>query len=402
MKIEDIKNVLNDELLNGFLYDGIKTYKHTINQSIFKLLKHKYTYLQNVNEIAYLIKYKNELEKLHIFCPVCGKKNKFINFMEGYKKYCCKKCYWTISYHNYITKHPEYLRIITCKNCGKKFIPTKEQIIKWMHNESNNKCLYVTCSKHCTLVLTQLKIDKQMVKEKRWKTLAEKTGNKNYRNLNKAKETLFKKYGVMHNSKIPGFSSKVKNTKFHKYGDSNYNNTEKRKQTFKQRYGVEWNSQTRSWKESMYKNKEKRMQKCYETYKKNSSFKSVSNPEFRTLHKLVTKFPDVIHTYRDPIRYPFKCDFYIPSQDLFIECHYGLFHNHKPFDKYNIEHQNELAKLNKLSQERKQIKPLNRYNGIIYNWTILDPKKLETFKKNNLNYKIFYTEKEFDKWFENV
>jgi len=39
---------------------------------------------------------------------------------------------------------------------------------------------------------------------------------------------------------------------------------------------------------------------------------------------------------------------------------------------------------------------------MIYTWTDLDVRKLETFKKNNLNYKIFYTEKEFNKWFQNL
>lgn len=402
MNIYDIKNLLNDELLNNFTYDEIKTYKHTKNQYILRLLKSKYSYLQNVNEIAYLIKHKNNLENLHIFCPVCGKKNKFINFNEGYKKYCCKKCYWTISYHNYIVKHPEFLKIVRCQCCNKDFIPTKEHIIKWMNRESHNKCLYITCSKHCTLVLTQAKIDKQMVKEKRWKTLEEKTGNKNYRNLEQGRKTLFENHGVIHNSKIPGFSEQVKYTKFLNHGDENYNNINAIKNTIHQRYNVSWNSQTESWKLKMKLNKNKRVQKCYESYKKNSSFKSVSKPELRTFYKLLTKFNDTIHTYRDNDRYPFNCDFYIPSKDLFIECHYGLFHNFKPFDTTNKEHLEELDKLRKLAEEKRKTKKLNRYDGIIYSWTILDPKKLKTFQDNHLNYKIFYTEKEFDEWFKNL
>ena len=42
----------------------------------------------------------------------------------------------------------------------------------------------------------------------------------------------------------------------------------------------------------------------------------------------------------------------------------------------------------------------NQYENMIYTWTNLDVKKLETFKKKNLNHKIFYTETEFNKWLE--
>lgn len=402
MNIDDIKEILNNSLLNNFIYDDIKSYKHTINQCIFKKLKIIYPQLKNVNEIAFLLKNQDNLRNLHIFCPVCGKKNKFINFTEGYKKYCCEQCYHNISLHNYLLKHPEFYNFIKCECCGKEFLPKREQIIKWMNRECYNKCVYITCSKHCTLVLAQAKIDKQMVKEKRWKTLEEKTGNKNYRNLEQGRKTLFKNHGVTHNFKIPGFIEQVKHTKLIKHGNENYNNINAIKNTVRQRYNVNWYSQTESWKLKMKLNKDKRVYKCYESYKKNNSFKSVSKPELRTFDKLLTKFDDTIHTYRDKNRYPFNCDFYIPKLDLFIECHYGLFHNFKPFDSTNKEHLEELDKLRKLAEEKRKTKKLNRYDGIIYNWTKRDPLKLKTFIDNNLNYKIFYTEKEFDDWFQNL
>lgn len=39
---------------------------------------------------------------------------------------------------------------------------------------------------------------------------------------------------------------------------------------------------------------------------------------------------------------------------------------------------------------------------MIYTWTDLDPRKLQTFKQNNLNYKIFYNLDEFLDWFETI
>lgn len=402
MNIDNIKEIIN-KIENKVILIGNRPYKRNINREILSNVNTEYDHqFETFSELIYLIKHKDNLENLHIFCPVCGKKNKFLNFSLGYRRYCSKKCYHCNSFNEYINIHPEFLNRIKCQNCSKEFKPTKEQIIHWNRMEKHNKCLYITCSKHCTLVLTQLKIDKEMVKRKRRKTLLIKTGNPNYRNLEKAKQTLYKNNGVYHNSQLPNFAENVKNTKLVRYGDPNYNNIQKAKNTFKAKYGVEWNSQTQQWKDSMKNNKEERMKKCYETYKKNGSFKSVSGPELRAFDKLLKKFPDTVHTYRDSKRYPFNCDFYIPSLDLFIECHFGLFHNGKAFDKTNKEHLEELNKLQNLAQEKRKIKIANRYDGIIYNWTILDPKKLATFKNNNLNYKIFYTEKEFNDWFNTL
>lgn len=50
---------------------------------------------------------------------------------------------------------------------------------------------------------------------------------------------------------------------------------------------------------------------------KNHSF-SHSKPEKVILGFLKNEYPDTIYQYKEK-RYPFKCDFYIPSKDLFIE-----------------------------------------------------------------------------------
>ena len=40
---------------------------------------------------------------------------------------------------------------------------------------------------------------------------------------------------------------------------------------------------------------------------------------------------DVITQYKDD-RYPFACNFYIPSLDLFIECNYHWTYGGKPYE----------------------------------------------------------------------
>lgn len=50
--------------------------------------------------------------------------------------------------------------------------------------------------------------------------------------------------------------------------------------------------------------------------------------------------------YRNPkTGVPFNCDFYIPSEDLFIELNYTWFHGAHPFDIDNSDDFNKLTEL---------------------------------------------------------
>ena len=131
-------------------------------------------------------------------------------------------------------------------------------------------------------------------------------------------------------------------------------------------------------------------QKEYNTKRKNNSF-NTSKPENHCYELLKSKFNDVTRNYSADNRYPFNCDFYIPSKDLFIECHFHWTHGGIPFNKDNQEHLRQLEKWRSSN---------SKYCNIAINvWTKRDPLKLKTFIDNKLNYKIFYTEEEFIKWF---
>lgn len=90
------------------------------------------------------------------------------------------------------------------------------------------------------------------------------------------------------------------------------------------------------------------------------------------------------YQYRDKLRYPFLCDFYIPKLDLFIELNHFKSHNGHLFDKNNEDDINTLQ----LLQEK--AKTSKFYENMINVWTIKDPLKFETAKKNNLNYIVSY------------
>ena len=138
-----------------------------------------------------------------------------------------------------------------------------------------------------------------------------------------------------------------------------------------------------NWKNKIFRDK------IYQTKKKNHSF-NTSKPEQLTKELLQQKFDKVLTQYKDP-RYQYLCDFYVPQLDLFIECNYHWTHGKEPYDENNTEHQN-ILKLWKSKNTK-------FYDNAIDTWTKRDVEKLECFKKNNLNYKIFYSFEEFLDWF---
>lgn len=122
-------------------------------------------------------------------------------------------------------------------------------------------------------------------------------------------------------------------------------------------------------------------QKEYDTKKKNHSFNS-SKPEQELISKLIAEYgeEDVIHPYRDE-RYPFNCDVYIKSQDLFIEFNGTVEHNGGPYDSTNPEHVKEAIHI---EDRARDLGPNSRYWNILRWWTQIDPKNLKLFVKTNL------------------
>ena len=193
---------------------------------------------------------------------------------------------------------------------------------------------------------------------------------------------------------------KIKETKFNKYGDINYNNAIKRKQTNLIKFGTVSNSQTQEFKD-LWKNKEWAniiKQKIYNTKKRNKTFNS-SKLEQESFQLVQRYFPNAISQFYSE-KYPFNCDIYIPETNLYIELNYhwthgynkSIFHCHCPFDSKNTEHLQCL----KFLQEKNS--PF--YSIAINVWTVRDVAKRNCAKEHNLNWIEFFTQDEFNKWFE--
>ena len=191
-------------------------------------------------------------------------------------------------------------------------------------------------------------------------------------------QTFLAKYGVTNPSYLPEVIEKRTNTCLKHFGTTCALKSEivkeKIKQTCKEKYGVENPSQSQEIKA-----------KKYATQKTNNSF-NLSKPDITLYESLCKKFgqENVLKQYKEK-RYPFNCDFYVKSKDLFIELNMFFSHGTHAFNENNSED----IKLLNIWKEKSKNSPM--YKDAIEVWTIRDPLKLKTAKENNLNYITLYT-----------
>jgi hypothetical protein len=150
----------------------------------------------------------------------------------------------------------------------------------------------------------------------------------------------------------------------------------KTRMTSLNRYGVEFPAQTKEVQD-----------KIYRTKKKNHTVTS-SKSEIRMYNILIDRFgkDDVVHQYKHDTRYPFVCDFYIKSLDLFIELNAHWSHGSRWFDYNNADDLHVLDKWKSKAYDEKSL----YYEAAITTWTVRDVKKKQTAIDNKLNYVVFW------------
>ena len=238
-----------------------------------------------------------------------------------------------------------------CPICGKQ---TK-------FNIRSNKCYSTYCSISCAN-------SDPKVYSKQNTTKIIKYGDKI--NLKRRKETNLCLYGVEEQAQRKEILSKQIETKLNKYNSTN--NSYKRWKTIKSdKHKYDQLCKNRS----IFMNSKEFKNKQYDTKKHNNSF-NTSKPEDESYAILKEYYPDVIIQYKDT-RYPFACDFYIPSLDLFIECNYHWTHGGKPYE--GTEDDKQIV-------EKWKAKNTKFYDNAIQTWTVRDVNKRSIAKQNKLNY----------------
>lgn len=287
-----------------------------------------------------------------------------------------------------------------CSICGK---PTYFKGIAWY--KKTGKLYADFCSCKCSM-------NSNETKEAYKKSCIDKYGvdnpMKNKNVVDKGKETCRNKYGVVRASLLKEYQDKVKETNMKRYGvevplqnkeiNKKWHETcylnfgtysplankeiyDKAEETTYKKYGVYCIFNTKENREKLLSEKTK--QKRYETLRRNHTF-NTSKIEETIYEKLIDIYGknDILREYKDKDRYPYRCDFYIKSLDLFIEVQGYYTHGKEPYNPNSTKHQI-------LVQKYKE-----RYGPncqAITIWTIKDVEKRNKAKENNLKYlEIFH------------
>ena len=178
-------------------------------------------------------------------------------------------------------------------------------------------------------------------------------------------------YGVGHNFQRSDVKEKRKQTLIEKYGTDKLSDVpeiqQKIKETLQRKYNVTTFSDFVSLKTIQNKKNSTQLER--------GTFHT-SKPE-EIVFNILSLIYDVKRQYRSDV-YPFACDFYIPSLDLYIEYNGSWTHGGHPFDKTN---ENDLSILKKWQEKHTKY-----YDNAINTWTIRDVNKRKVVHDNGLNY----------------
>ena len=340
------KEVLNYLWPNNICLLKNKLNKHLIPNEIIDYLNNRFSDSDSIAESLYRIKYNIDQKPC---CVKCGKPIKFSYTKNSghFNKFCSRSCQIdNINIHKKI-----FEKYGTTNVSQLDFV--KEKIKK------NNLIKYG--------VTNTFSLKKSINKSK------ETRKNNKEEWINKIKKTNIKKYGVEIISQADFIQEKIKQTYLNKYGVTSWTKTLQGRE-----------------KLSKLISSDIVQEKTNKTKTENHSYNR-SNTEDESYILLKEKYPDIIRQYRSEL-YPFDCDFYIPSLDLYIECNYFWTHGFKPYEGTS----DDLKLLNKWKKGNTIF-----YNNAIKNWTISDVKKRNIAKQNNLKWIEFFNINELKLWIQN-
>ncbi len=319
----------------------------------------------SAGEIVYRILHKIEI---HPVCKICGKPVVY-DKTQGYPIYCCKKCRY--SDKDILEKQRN--------TCIKKYGVSSYSKSKEYVNKCKNTCLErygvssYTKTKDCKDKIAKTNLDK-------YGNICSLHGSEIEEEV---KKTNLEKYGAENVFASDEIKEKIKQTNKERYGVENpmQNKNIKLKSvlTMLDRYGVEVLTQIPEISKII-------QEKRFETQKLHNTF-NTSSPEEKCYILLSNIFDNIIRQYKSE-KYPYRCDFYIPDLDLYIEYQGNWTHGNHPFNENNIDDLNTINKW--------KLKNTRYYNSAINTWTKRDPEKRKIAKINNLNYIEFWNIREVE------
>ena len=298
------------------------------------------------------------------YCQICGKEMP-ANRLKKKKTTCCRSCAQKLRYQNVEERQKTAL-------ATKKVMSNDQIRAKISTTLKQDK--YKESQKQRQAALSNNK----EAQEKKSKTLL-----KTWEIKDRQEHSLAIKQGQKENNAI----SKISKASIAHWKDDKY-----RIKVIKAEKAV-WTKEKRE-KQSKTLATPKVQAKINAAKRANHSF-NTSKSETEVFELLQQVFKDVQTQYRSEL-YPFNCDFYIPSLDLYIECHFHWTHGGRPFDE------NDKSCLEQLAQWKEQSKTSKFYQKAIKTWIDLDVRKKQIAEDNKLNLVIFYSKGTFITWLNKI
>ena len=394
------------------------------NKDIYEYLINRYNDSNSLKETLYRI--YNGIEE-HPKCLTCGKplvfKGIFFKFCSNIcaqssdeikqkiKQTCLKK--YGVDNYNKTKESKEKIKQTCLEKYGVEYF--------WQSNECKEKIKQTCLEKYG--VDSPLKSEK--IRNKGKQTCLEKYGVDNpaklEENKEKVKQTCLKKYGTISTTQCKEIRDKIKQSCLEKYGVDNPAKLEENKEKVKQtclkkygglapicdpniknqikqtcleKYGVDNYGKSLKHKINMsaIMSSDEMQEHRYNVMTKNHSF-NTSKPEEKLYLYIKEKFPSVKRQYKDKLRYPYNCDFYIPELDYFIELQGYYTHNTHPYNPNSISDQ--------VLVERYKERYGPKCQAITI-WTLKDPEKRDCAKRNNLNFEEIWNLEEGKKFIDDL
>ena len=411
----------NQELIE-YLTDNSGEYNKRINRkylethdlNILHILYNVYDDLSEktpVYEIYYRL--KNNLKKRPV-CIICGKPVKYTS--GHYAKFCSKECQYSdlgkkitkeikikSNLEKYGVEHTSQLKEVTDKRTKNRADHVNE--IQQHVRESLYKKYGAYDVMHIPHILQKIK--NTNLKKFGVEFPLQQLKKENSEIYQKISQTCINKFGVDSPLKNKEVREKIKQTNIQKYGvDNLFKNDiikEKIKQTNIQKYGVDYLFKSNIIKEKI---KQTNIQKYgvdnplknKEIWKKSQDNRQISSKSklennFLNYLKLKYESDDIITQYKSK-EYPYYCDFYIKSINLYIEIQGHWTHNDHPFDINNLNDQQIMNIWRTKSLSDKY------YKNALNTWTIKDVEKRNTAIQNNLNYLEIFGKTDLNKYID--
>jgi len=208
----------------------------------------------------------------------------------------------------------------------------------------------------------------------------------------KIEQTSLERYGATNVAKSRHFKEAYAKHLREKYNDSTMTNAwqaqevkDKIRKTCLEKYNTTNYGATREHQEKL---KSKEVVSKRESTKRARHTFNTSSQEMKSLSLIKDHFSDVVCQYKSD-KYPFMCDFYIPSTDTYIECNYHWTHGKHAF----IGDGDDMAIVSMWESRGTKF-----YKNAIDCWTRRDVAKRRVAQENNLNYLEFWTIDELANW----